>query len=207
MYVQYGCGICAPEGWRNFDASPSLILQRILVVGRLLKNDIVEFPETVEFGDIVKGLPVADRSCAGVYCSHVLEHLALADLRIALRETLRVLRPGGIFRLVVPDLESMARQYIEADRDAAAIDFLRSTLLGKEVRARSIRAFVREWFGNSYHLWMWDYRSLAAELRSAGFSDVRRAQVGDCGDDMFKVVEDESRWAGCLGIECRRPIS
>src|SRR4051812_43659884 len=108
-YVQYGCGLSAPESWRNFDASPTLRLQRLPVVGRRLHGGgLPLFPSNVEYGDIVRGLPVSPGSCRGVYCSHVLEHLALADFRTALRNTRAILRDGGIFRFVLPDLELLA---------------------------------------------------------------------------------------------------
>lgn len=206
MYVQYGCGLSAPSGWRNFDASPTLILQRVPGVGELVKRKFVRFPKNVEYGNVMKRLPLPDMSCEGVYCSHVLEHLALTDLRRALRETLRVLKPGGVFRLVVPDLEVMARAYVADQSDSAAITFVRSTLLGKEERSRSALGIIRDWLGNSAHLWMWDYRGLAAELRTVGFSDIRRAQFGDSFDPKFSEAEDESRWRDSLGIESRRPL-
>ena len=80
LYVQYGCGLSAPKEWVNFDVSPTLRLQKIPVVGNWLKKSSkVVFPSNVLYGDIVKGLPVADNSCDGVYCSHTLEHLSLED--------------------------------------------------------------------------------------------------------------------------------
>ncbi|HEX8242224.1 MAG TPA: hypothetical protein VF541_01965 [Longimicrobium sp.] len=33
IHAQYGCGPCAPAGWRNFDASPTLRLQRLPAAG------------------------------------------------------------------------------------------------------------------------------------------------------------------------------
>jgi hypothetical protein len=140
MYVQYGCGLCAPLGWRNFDSSLTLRLQRLPLVGAALTSREVVFPGNVEFGDVIKGLPVRAGECQGVYCEHVLEHLALNDLRKALRETYRILAGGGIFRLVVPDLEREARTYLDDESSAAAIGFMRATLFGKEDRTRSIKA-------------------------------------------------------------------
>ncbi|MCI5142460.1 MAG: methyltransferase type 11, partial [Candidatus Electrothrix sp. ATG1] len=29
QFIHYGCGLSAPESWLNFDASPTLRLQRI----------------------------------------------------------------------------------------------------------------------------------------------------------------------------------
>src|SRR5262249_462895 len=113
LHVQYGCGICAPAGWLNFDASPRLRLEGIPWVRGVLSSTIgLLFPPKVRFGDIVRGLPVPDKSAYGVYCSHVLEHLARDDLAPALRNTLRILRPEGTFRLVVPDLHWRALRYV-----------------------------------------------------------------------------------------------
>ena len=112
LYVQYGCGCSAPGGWRNFDASPTLRFERLPLIGRLYTKNKSRFPANVAYGDIVKGLPIAPGSCDGVYCSHVLEHLSLDGFRTALRNTHGLLRPGGVFRLVVPDLEYYAKRYL-----------------------------------------------------------------------------------------------
>jgi hypothetical protein len=63
---------------------------------------------------------------------------------------------------------------------------------------------IRSRFGNSQHLWMWDYNSLTKELDDCGFVKIRRAQFGDSSEPMFKDVEDLDRWEGCLGVECRK---
>lgn len=202
-YVQYGCGLSAPATWRNFDASPSLRLGRIPLFGRLLSGS-TRFPDNVEFGDITRGLHVADASCEAIYCSHVLEHLALEECRRALRNTHRLLREGGLFRLVVPDLELEIREYLNSAASDAALSLLRKTHFGQEWRPRGLRNFLAAWLGHSRHLWMWDYKSLAVELQHAGFSSVRRACFGDSSDIHFRDVEDEGRWANALGIECRR---
>ena len=110
----HGCGQSCPDGWINFDASPTLRLQRLPVIGRLFKRGATVFPASVRFGDIVQGLPIADEFLVeGIYASHVLEHLSYADFWTALERTFRLLRPGGIFRLVVPDLKGRAQKYIE----------------------------------------------------------------------------------------------
>jgi ubiquinone/menaquinone biosynthesis C-methylase UbiE len=66
----------------------------------------------VRYGDIVKGLPVQGDSGDGLFCSRVLEHLSLVDCSAALHNSFRYLKPGGIFRIIVPDLD----YYIERDR-------------------------------------------------------------------------------------------
>jgi hypothetical protein len=206
LYMQYGCGLSAPAGWLNFDASPTIVLQRAPVVGSLFRRPPWPvFPQNVRFGDITKGLPLDPASCAGIYCSHVLEHLTMRDTQRALQHTLQYLEPGGIFRLVVPDLEAFVREYIASDAPDASYRLLGMLDLRQQDRPRGVRERLRARFGNSHHQWMWDYRSLRMELEGAGFTDIRRATIGDSADARFRDVEEESRWTDALGIECRRP--
>lgn len=206
LYVQFGCGLSAPGSWLNFDASPTLLLQRVPVLGHLFRRPPHPvFPSAVRYGDIVRGLPVEASSCAAIYCSHVLEHLALTDLRIALRNTYRYLRPGGIFRLVVPDMEAAIRNYLASTDSQALARFLDDTRLGWRERPRGLANRARQWIGNTQHLWMWDYKGLAAELAAAGFTEIRRASLGDSAVGAFTLVEEPNRWDDALGIETKKP--
>jgi SAM-dependent methyltransferase len=205
-YVQYGCGWSAPAEWTNFDASLTLKWERIPILGRYGKNTR-HFPANVKPGDIVKGLPVPDKSCYGVYASHVLEHLTLQDFQKALQNTRRILRDGGIFRLVVPDLEWIAREYVarsdRGDPEASAF-FLRETILGCERREAGLMGLARKLFNTSMHLWMWDESSITQALKDHGFLHIRRCRFGDCEDPMFSFTEERSRFENALAMEARR---
>ncbi len=210
LYVQYGCGLSSPASWRNFDVSPMLRLQRMYAVGRAVKAVLPNregfplFPDNVEYGDIVKGLPVPGDSCSGMYCSHVLEHLSLDDFRRALANTHRHMKRGGVFRLVVPDLEHLARSYLSDTQADASLRFMEGSHLGQHQRPRTLLGLLRGAIGNSRHLWMWDYKSLREELLRAGVADVRRAELGDSGDPLFADVEDPERWAGSVAVHCTK---
>lgn len=204
LFVQYGCHHCAPKTWQNFDASPTLRFERFPILGRLYTKNPTRFPKNVEYGDIVKGLPLSSNSCNGIYASHILEHLALEDFRVALKNTYQLLRPGGIFRLVVPDLEILAKNYVESDLPDAAEKFMQATSLGIVRRSRSLLEFLKLWLGNSSHLWMWDYKSLEHELHSIGFKGIRRAFYGDCKYPEFMEVENPERFKDAVCVECRK---
>lgn len=88
-----GCGSRYHADWHNFDVHGN---------GR-----------DVHRADILRGLPLADDSMDVVYHSHLLEHLPPQAATPFLAECRRVLRPGGIVRVVVPDLEAMVRAYLE----------------------------------------------------------------------------------------------
>jgi SAM-dependent methyltransferase len=208
MYAQYGCGLSAPKEWLNFDVSPTLRIQKIPLIGTLLKSNLnTHFPDNVLYGDIIKGLPLPDNSCDGLYCSHTLEHLSLNDLRKALVNSHSVLKKGGIFRCVVPDLESAARAYVKGldsgDR-LASMTFMNETLLGQTDRPKGLKGLLSSLMGNSHHLWMWDAQSLAEELKNAGFIQVRSCRFNDSEDDMFRFVENSERFENAVAIECRK---
>jgi SAM-dependent methyltransferase len=150
-YVQYGCGLTAPSHWRNFDASPTLQIEKLPLLGYLYSQGKPIFPNNVEYGDIVKGLPIPSNSCKAVYCSHVLEHLAFDDFNVALQNTFKILQPGAAFRFVLPDLEYYARQYLNSDQSDAALTFMKDTGLGIEYRPKGVKGFIRSLFGNSVH--------------------------------------------------------
>ncbi len=204
QYVNYGCGHSAPRSWTNFDASMTLRLERLPFIGKLIAKNEVRFPDNVEYGDIVKGLPVPDSSCKAVYCSHVLEHLSLDDCRTALRNTYRILKKSGTFRLVVPDLEYLANKYLDDRSTTAAVVFMKESALGKERRRRGLIEFAIEWLGNSSHLWMWDFSSIERELTQVGFVGIRRARFGDASISEYTDIEEKVRWENCLGVECKK---
>ena len=204
MNVQYGCGLSAPAGWENFDSSPTLRLQRLPLVGRCFLAGQPKFPKSVRWGNIVHGLPLGQNQADHAYCSHVLEHLALDELRRALANTRSLLKPGGVFRLVMPDLELLVKGYVGSSEEDRGIKFIRDTLMGYEFRKHGAGAFLREWLGGSRHLWLWDFAGVRSELRTAGFTAVRRASLGDSGIRDFDVVENPERWQLALGVECRK---
>jgi SAM-dependent methyltransferase len=204
LYVQFGCGFSAPEGWLSFDASPTLRFERLPGVGRLYIRNSQRFPERVRYGNIVIGLPIQENSCLGIYSSHVIEHLALNEVDLALRNVFRYLKPGGTFRLVVPDLQRLAQEYVAANDSRAAYDFMEASCLGVKSRPRGLGGLLQIWLGNSAHLWMWDEASITDKLRDHGFKQIRRAVFGDAEDSRFNEVEDAARFGGCLAMQCRK---
>lgn len=206
MYINYGCGLDAPKEWINFDASPGLRIQKNPLLYFLFKSKLnVKFPENVIYGDITKGLPgITPESCKGVYCSHVLEHLALEDFRIALKNTYTILQKDGIFRCVVPDLQYYTRKYLdeyESGNTDASLHFLQGTDLGQLKRPRTIKQIINAWLTNARHLWMWDEKSLFQELQIAGFINIRKCSFNDSTDPMFLSVERQSRFTNALAVE------
>jgi predicted SAM-dependent methyltransferase len=101
-YLNLGCGERFHPTWTNVDVAPC--------DERVMKHD-------------VRGsLPFASGAFDAVYHSHLLEHLPRDEAPGFLIECHRVLKPGGLIRVVVPDLEQIARMYLRALEGAAAGD-------------------------------------------------------------------------------------
>jgi predicted SAM-dependent methyltransferase len=101
-YVNLGCGGRFHPEWTNFD--------------------IVSTGPGVIAHDLSKGIPLPNESCDVVYHAHVLEHLRQPDAERFMRECHRVLRPGGLLRVVVPDLERICRTYLSKMEKALSGD-------------------------------------------------------------------------------------
>ncbi|HEV8435098.1 MAG TPA: methyltransferase domain-containing protein [Thermoanaerobaculia bacterium] len=93
-YLNLGCGEHFRRDWTNVD---------------FRSRDAA-----VQAHDITQGLSFAAASFDVVYHSHLLEHLRREQVAAFLSECHRVLRPGGVMRVVVPDLERIARAYLAA---------------------------------------------------------------------------------------------
>ena len=70
----------------------------------------LDWPEGLVIHDLRKRFPWPSGSARAVYSSHTLEHLSRDQGRFFLQECARVLKPGGVLRIVVPDLAVILRQ-------------------------------------------------------------------------------------------------
>ena len=127
----------------------------------------------VRYGS-AKRLPFPDASAEAIYSSHMLEHLSRAHASQFLRECRRVLAPGGIIRIAVPDLRAIVSEY-EAGGHA---DRLIQRLLLADERRGVLRAL--RFTG---HRWMYDQESLRRMITEAGF---RRAVVLPAGSTTIR---------------------
>jgi predicted SAM-dependent methyltransferase len=85
----------------------------IFVVSNLWENcDFAPKTNEVNQVDILSGLPYEDNTFDVVYCSHFIEHIPKSRILDFLQECNRVTKPNGLIRLVLPDFENIAREYL-----------------------------------------------------------------------------------------------
>ena len=201
--ITLGCGLSVAPDWINVDNSPDARLAKYPSLRWILwklgilsdQHYAVAWPASIKSYDLTRELPFADSSIDYVYTSHFLEHLPLENAQRLMKDAFRVLRPGGVVRVVVPDLAVGARQYLDAlqknpDDENAAPGFLSWLQL--------CRTKVR-----GPHRWIYDAPSLSAMLKDIGFIRVvvcayRMGRVPDC--ETLDNRSDES-----LHIEAEKP--
>lgn len=159
--------------------------------------------------NIARPLPFEDRTVDFVYSAHTFEHLPYPDeAHRHLKDILRVLKRGGVARLVVPDIEALARAYVSGAsdvfaaisgrvRDGAAFEaapleqFL--AYAGAPVRVRD------RWYD---HKFGYDFSSLSAMFTRVGFQQVKRCSF--MGSE-YRELQIDDRSAGAtisVGGEC-----
>lgn len=101
-YLNLGCGTRFHTLWSNVD--------------------FVSTDKSVIAHDLRKGIPFQDSYFDVVYHSHLLEHFPKSAALPFMLECYRVLKPGGIIRIAVPDLERIASLYLQALEKASSGD-------------------------------------------------------------------------------------
>ncbi|MBC8107857.1 MAG: methyltransferase domain-containing protein [Anaerolineae bacterium] len=133
LKLNLGCGTNVLSGWDNHDA------------------DV----------DLRHPLPWSDAVANFVLLEHTLEHFNSAVGYAILEECFRVLAPGGVLRVCVPDVTRVAQA------DEAYAEFLASQGWGRP----PVKALAQQ----HGHEMLWTFESLSAVLASIGFAP-RRAQ-------------------------------
>ena len=133
-YLNLGCGARFHEDWINID--------------------FVSNSTFVQSANLTEGIPLENESIDIVYNSHVLEHFTKSQGEIFLTECFRVLKKDGILRVVVPDLEQIAINYLSTlknvsenknERTHANYNWAKVELLDQLVREKSGGEMLEIW--------------------------------------------------------------
>lgn len=182
--LNLGCGPVQPEGWVNIDGSNRAWLaarlpwfDRLLV--RLGVLPPTEFGPRVTIHDLTRPLPYPANSVACIYAGELWEHFEYADAVRLTADCFRVLAPGGVLRVCVPDGAAFWQTYLEllrreldkppGQRSAAPLRE-RVALYFRDICTR------KRLFGSMghFHKWQYDEVQLVELFESQGFVDVAR---------------------------------
>jgi predicted SAM-dependent methyltransferase len=155
-----------------------------------LNTDLHEYGRGDElvYLDVRKPFPLPDASFHLVYSEHMIEHLTYAEGQQCLRESLRVLEPGGRIRIATPSLQRLAALY---DGGEAADRYVRWAVQALEPESDAplpgvvINNFFRSWG----HRFVYDPETLRHALREAGFVEIEDAPLGELESHLADTPE------------------
>jgi SAM-dependent methyltransferase len=201
LNIACGTKTSSEPGVVNLDWSMYLVIKTnpiLLRLGRVLLDKdrlsrLDRLSSAIVAHDLRKGIPFEDNTVDIAYHSHFLEHLDPPAGRRFLLEVKRVLKPGGIQRIVVPDLERLCAEYLAHLRTcltdfgaAADHDTYVAAMIEQAVRREAFvsrdqkpfrRAVERFFLGDARmrgetHQWMYDRVNLPYLLRDVGYRKV-----------------------------------
>jgi predicted SAM-dependent methyltransferase len=164
--MNLGSGESGRKGWVNVDAN------------RFEGVDLV--------WDLREPLPLPDGCAQCILSEHVLEHLGYpAEATAFLKECRRLLRTGGVLRLLVPDALKYCRVLVGGDWEGAR-------RLRHVEGCRTLMEMVNDVFRQRYeHQFAYDEETLKLVLKDAGFSEVRRMNYGE---SRMEGLAAEQQW-------------
>lgn len=167
-YLHVGCGGRVAKGFENLDFYT-------------LAPQALRLP--IRRHDLRYPLPYPDRSFTGAFTEHVMEHLFSHEVVAVMREFRRVLKPGGVLRVTVPDLGKYVRFCSGA---SASPEFQRHYRSGCE----AMWALTQCWG----HVSCWDAETMTRVLRQAGFASVTEVSFGKGAKPDLIIDDPEKAW-------------
>jgi len=129
--------------------------------------DLDDYPH-IDYRHEISRLPMfKNNSVDLIYCCHAFEYFDREEVKGVLREWRRVLKPGGILRLAVPDFEAIAKVYLKYGKNLGHRGIL-GPLYGRiKIKTKTGEKFI-------YHKTVYDFKSLKKVFKTAGFKNIHR---------------------------------
>lgn len=180
--LHIGCGANHLAGWLNTELCP--------------RGDEI-------FLDATRAFPLPDHAFDYVYSEHMIEHIPYPDAVRMMRECHRVLRRGGIVRIVTPDLSFLETLLVEPlpPRLQAYVEYAHAERRIDAPAPRGVYVFnhfMRAWG----HQFIYNHQVLADLLASAGFAEITRHELNDSPHDALRGLAKTDRMPpGFLAME------
>ena len=153
--------------------------------------------------DITTGIPFDSNSIKGIYTEHCLEHINFLPCQNVINDFFRLLQPGGVVRIIVPDAELYINLYIKS-KNGETVTFPYVTDEEFETGFFPIMA-VNRVFRNHGHLYYHYFDTISMMLRKAGFVDISKESFMK-GRDRRMLMDSEERTVESLYVEEVKPL-
>ncbi len=171
--LHWGCGAAGTPGWIN--------------------SDLKDGPGVDISADIRDGLPIDSDSLDYIVSIHALPMIPYPDLVPVLEELRRMLKPEGVLRLGLPDLDKGLRAYLDRDRSYFLVP-------DEDVRSMGGKFIVHMlWYGYSVTMFTADF--IEELLATAGFRKVVHCGHEETASRHGEITALDNREAESLFVE------
>jgi len=174
--LQIGCGRNPLSGWLNTDL---LAIQKVVYM------------------DATKPLPFPDNTLDYIYSEHIFEHISYRDGGKFLKESHRVLKPGGRIRIATPDMAFLIRLYSESETEVSK-RYIKNSIdrYVQEPKLCARAVVVNNFFYNWGHQFIYDFETLYYTLETAGFKKTVQFKPMESGDLNLRDLESHGKIIG-----------
>ena len=168
--------------------------------------DFFSFSNKADYeADFRYPLKINDDCVDGIFTEHVLEHLTYDQVERLLKECYRILKPGGIIRIIVPDVSIFIEKYCLNDTDWFSQWEKHVFIESEDVTRRNRRmiskmtavSFVTQEYG---HVSCWDFETLEIFLATANFKMTEKTAF-EQGSNKKLLKDNDSRASISLYVE------
>jgi SAM-dependent methyltransferase len=170
--LNWGCGDWVVPGWIN--------------------SDIKDGPGILSC-DVREGLPLDTDSIDYAVSIHALPEFKYTELVGVLEELRRVLRPGGVLRLALPNLERAFDAYRRGDKDFFLVPDDEMSSIGGKLVVQVV------WYGFSRTVFVRDF--IEELLLKAGFTHVHHVRYRETRSVHPEIVSLDNRELESLFVE------
>lgn len=166
--LQIGCGSNRLDGWLNVGISLDECWKGVYM-------------------DAGKRFPFPDESMNYIYSEHLFEHLTYQQAQNMLKESYRVLKPGGVMRVATPDLRFLLGLYQEPEKPLHK-EYMEFSVKDNGMPASPVYVISR-FHTNWGHQIIYDRETLTKKLEEVGFKDITSCEVGQSVHKELNGVE------------------
>ena len=203
--LNIGCGSNVVPGWTNCDrtfGSATFCIKRLIWPARFRR-----FKRGICLGmDARQRFPFDSNTIDYVYEQHMLYAFDLAEAKRFLRESFRVLKPGGRIRVNEDDLRAIVMDYLQGGQGLAEFANQSSYVRANAIQrgADALSAVAKKWRSCK---WFYDAESLIGQLEDVGFKAVERRAFRQSRLPSIDLLEKDNRQSvlGQVWVEATKP--
>ena len=210
--INLGCGLNPIKNFTNYDFNYFIIFGKIPLIKTLFSMmpfipkpflEIMELSKKkkIHHCNVAASIPEKENSIDLIYSSHMVEHLDKAETSLFFKNCIKILKPGGILRIVVPDFDILIDKYLN-NKDVD--EFIYSSCLVGEKPKSLLKKLQYMIQGHGWHHQMFTKKSLKKKLEMHGYKSIKFFKEGESDISFSNKINYFDHEGISIYCECRK---